>query len=128
MNGRDMMNPTQLPWARFAFLGLLLAGLGACGGSGSGASAIPPSAGPSTTPASLPSTPASAPSAQAWGGHFIGTVTIGDVDYYGDALLTSDGAIRVYVGGPYAVLSERAFRLYWQWHIGTPFGRGIRYI
>ena len=99
MNGRDMMNPTQLPWARFAFLGLLLAGLGACGGSGSGASAVAPSAGSSTTPASLPSTPTSAP---GWGGHFIGAVTIGGVDYYGDALLTSDGTIRLYVGGPYA--------------------------
>ena len=42
------------------------------------------------------------PSASAWGGHFIGTVRIGDVEYYGDALITGDQAIRLYVGGPYA--------------------------
>ena len=79
------------------FLVLLLAAhaLAGCGGSGGGANPVPHSA------EALPS-PASPLSAQAWGGHFIGTVKIGDVEYYGDALLTSDGAIRLYVGGPYA--------------------------
>ena len=33
-------------------------------------------------------------------GAIVGTVTIGDTDYFGDALLTEDGAIRLYVGGP----------------------------
>jgi hypothetical protein len=35
-------------------------------------------------------------------GRFVGTVTIGNTDYYGDALLTADGLLRLYVGGPYA--------------------------
>lgn len=35
-------------------------------------------------------------------GRYVGTVTIGGVDYFGDALLTVDGAIRLYVGGPYS--------------------------
>ena len=35
-------------------------------------------------------------------GHFVGVVTIGNTDYYGDALLTADGSLRLYVGGPYA--------------------------
>jgi hypothetical protein len=77
-------------------VGLLFAqALAGCGGSGSGASSVPLSAGPLPTPASLPS-------ARAWGGHFIGTVKIGDSEYYGDALITGDGAIRLYVGGEYA--------------------------
>jgi hypothetical protein len=77
-------------------VGLLFAhALAGCGGSGSGASPVPLSAAPLPTPASLPS-------ARAWGGHFIGTVKIGDAEYYGDALITGDGAIRLYVGGPYA--------------------------
>lgn len=33
-------------------------------------------------------------------GRFIGTVTIQDVNYFGDALLTEDGELRLYVGGP----------------------------
>jgi hypothetical protein len=35
-------------------------------------------------------------------GHYVGTVTIGGIDYFGDALVTVDGAIRLYVGGPYS--------------------------
>ena len=35
-------------------------------------------------------------------GRFVGKVTIGETAYFGDALLTVDGAIRLYVGGPYA--------------------------
>jgi hypothetical protein len=34
-------------------------------------------------------------------GRYVGTVTIGGIDYFGDALLTVDGALRLYVGGPY---------------------------
>jgi hypothetical protein len=79
-----------------ALVGFLFAcALAGCSGSGSGASPAPLSSG------SLP-TSASLPSASAWGGHFIGTVKIGDVEYYGDAVITGDGAIRLYVGGPYA--------------------------
>ena len=37
----------------------------------------------------------------AWQGRYVGTVTIGDVQYFGDAILTADGLIRLYVGGPY---------------------------
>jgi hypothetical protein len=36
-----------------------------------------------------------------WQGRFIGTVTISGAQYYGDALFTTDGAVRLYVGGPY---------------------------
>ena len=35
-------------------------------------------------------------------GRYVGTVKIGGVDYFGDALLTVDGAIRLYVGDPYS--------------------------
>jgi hypothetical protein len=84
-------------------VGLLFApALTGCGGSGS--STAPASAGPSTAPYSAGSSPPPpAPlSAQAWQGHFIGTVKIGTGQYYGDALLTVDGMVRLYVGGPYA--------------------------
>jgi hypothetical protein len=40
-------------------------------------------------------------SGDAWQGRYVGTVTIGDVQYFGDAMLTADGIIRLYVGGPY---------------------------
>jgi hypothetical protein len=39
--------------------------------------------------------------AQASHGRYVGTVRIGDGQFFGDALLTEDGAIRLYVGGPY---------------------------
>ncbi len=32
----------------------------------------------------------------------MGTVTVGAVDYFGDALFTVDGAVRLYIGGPYS--------------------------
>jgi hypothetical protein len=60
------------------------------GGSGSASGSEPP---PSVTPPQV---------AEGWGGHYVGTVKIGDVDYFGEALLTSDGLIRLYVGGPYS--------------------------
>jgi hypothetical protein len=95
-----MMNPTQLSWARFAFLGLLLAGLGACGGGSNDQSAVP------VPPATAQSAPVPPPtvtpeSGDAWQGRYVGTVTIGGVQYFGDAMLTADGLIRLYVGGPY---------------------------
>jgi hypothetical protein len=34
-------------------------------------------------------------------GRFIGTVSIGNVSYFGDALLTVDGKVRLYIGDPY---------------------------
>jgi hypothetical protein len=63
---------------------------------------------PSTVAVSQP-TAQSAPvpmvtpeSGDAWQGRYVGTVTIGDVRYFGDAMLTADGLIRLYVGGgPY---------------------------
>jgi hypothetical protein len=35
-------------------------------------------------------------------GRFVGTVTIGGSTLFGDALLATDGALRLYVGGPYS--------------------------
>src|SRR5687768_15384906 len=35
-------------------------------------------------------------------GRFIGIVRIRNIDYFGDALVTDDGRMRLYVGGPYA--------------------------
>jgi hypothetical protein len=40
-------------------------------------------------------------SAQRLDGRYIGTVTIGDQQLFGDALITVDGAVRLYVGGSY---------------------------
>ncbi len=75
---------------RNAVLLLLAQALPACGGGGGGGTAAPPVA--------VPPPPASV----AWGGRYVGTVTIGDVDYYGDALITADSKLRMYVGGPYS--------------------------
>jgi hypothetical protein len=79
-------------------LGLLFAqALTGCGG---GSSTVPPVAGSDIAPSSMGSAPPQPD--QAWQGRFVGTVTIGNVDYFGDALLTADGAVRLYVGAPYA--------------------------
>jgi len=75
-----------LPGLLFAYA---LAGCGGGENTGSRSAALPP-------PAALPR-----PAAEGWHGHFIGTVTIGDRARYGDALLTVDGLIRLYIGGPY---------------------------
>jgi hypothetical protein len=79
-------------------LGLVFAvALMACGGgSDSQRSAQSPTGG------TLP-TPPAPPIRLEGQGHLVGKVTIiGVGEYYGDALITTDGAVRLYVGGPYA--------------------------
>ena len=94
---RGFLPAWRQPNVRF-LLGLLFAqALTGCGG---GSSTAPPSAGSSGAQSSMGSLPPQPE--QAWQGRFVGSVTIGNVDYYGDALLTGDGAVRLYVGGPYA--------------------------
>lgn len=38
---------------------------------------------------------------QPWSGHYVGAVNIAAVTYFGDAVFTQDGEVRVYVAGPY---------------------------
>ena len=81
--------------------GLLLAQvLAGCGGGSSDASPVPQATGSSLPP--VPPPPVPPPPAKLSHGRFVGTVKIAGQDYYGDALLTIDGAVRLYVGGPYA--------------------------
>jgi hypothetical protein len=58
--------------------------------------------GNSNDPSRMSAPPAEAASApqDARQGRYVGTVKIGGVDYYGDALITADGLIRLYIGGP----------------------------
>ncbi|HVO23938.1 MAG TPA: hypothetical protein VMW56_09950 [Candidatus Margulisiibacteriota bacterium] len=57
---------------------------------------------PSSAPGAAPSSAAGTPKpAQVWTGHYVGAVGIADRTYFGDAVVTQDGAIRLYVGGPY---------------------------
>lgn len=80
-------------------LSLLFAhALAGCGGSGSDRNPGPTTAGPVPPPAPGPVPP---PAAKSLHGRFVGSVKIGDTEYFGDALLTVDGAVRLYVGGPY---------------------------
>lgn len=72
--------------------------LGGCGG-GDGQSAVPAS---TTRSAPAPSPVATPKTGDAWQGRYVGTVTIGGVQYFADAMLTADGLIRLYLGGPYA--------------------------
>ena len=71
---------------------LVVQALTGCGGGGNDHGA------PVVTYAALPVVPSQ--DGDAWQGRYVGTVTIGDVSYFGDALLTADGLIRLYVGGP----------------------------
>jgi hypothetical protein len=90
-NCRAYDHRLRTPW-RFFLLGTaFLCVLAGCGGSG----------GTSDGSASPGSVPGSTASAGSWQGRYVGTVMIGDVTYFGDALLTVDGAIRLYIGGPY---------------------------
>jgi len=71
---------------------LMLSGLlDACGGDGSGQSA-----GATTSSAAEAPKPT-----QVWTGHYVGAVGIADATYFGDAVVTEDGAMRLYIGGPY---------------------------
>lgn len=103
-------------------LGQFLAGCGGNSGDGGDESPVLAAAGPvpTPTPAPVPTptpapvpTPAPAPAPAptpapslalvplGWHGRFVGSVKVGDVEYFADALLTVDGAVRLYVGGPY---------------------------
>lgn len=64
--------------------------LDACGGGGNGQSAGPTTGGAGP----LGST-------QGLTGHYVGGVGIADATYFGDAVVTQDGAIRLYIGGAY---------------------------
>ncbi|HWZ64034.1 MAG TPA: hypothetical protein VNX02_13505 [Steroidobacteraceae bacterium] len=83
----------------FSFAGLLLMALTACGGGSNDQSAPTPPPTARSTPVPPPMAPSE--SGDAWQGRYVGTVTIGDVQYFGDAMLTADGLIRLYVAGPY---------------------------
>jgi hypothetical protein len=91
------MQPRSLGIAHYLNVLLAVVVLAGCGGDGNtdGGSAA------SNSPATG-STAGNAPTAAGWQGHFFGTVKIGNSQYYGDALLTVDGALWLYVGGPYA--------------------------
>ena len=81
---------------RTLMLALLLAELlGACGGGGGGGQSGMATSSDSTVPTVPPV------STQAWTGHYVGAVKIADVTYFGDAVFTQDGAVRLYVGGTY---------------------------
>ena len=89
--GRDL--PLRRHSLTVLVLGFVLVqALVGCGGGGNGQGA------PAVTNVAVPAVPSE--SGDAWQGRYVGTVTIGDVNYYGDALLTADGLIRLYVGGP----------------------------
>jgi hypothetical protein len=79
-------------------LGLLFAQiLSGCGG-GNGST---PASG-SSPPPTVPPPTVLPPTVTGWNGRWVGTVKIGAVTYFGDALVTVDGLVRLYVGGPYA--------------------------
>lgn len=94
------MKTTLCDVFRFTFPGLLLIALSACGGGSNDQSSVPV---PPPTSQSAPAPPpkVTPESGDAWQERYVGTVTIGGVQYFGDAILTADGLIRLYVGGPY---------------------------
>ena len=121
------MKPTSLFPGHVLMTAVLVIGLGACGGSDS-LDAPPPSPGAAST--------VQPPPALAHG-YFVGTVRIGSQEYYGDALVTVDGVVRLYVGGPEAgdagagliqrirpeSSAQFVGRLYWQ--SGQAVGTGL---
>ena len=90
---------TRASFAAFVLGFLFVHALTGCGGGSSGQSAMPVP--PPTVQSSVTQPVATPESGDAWQGRYVGTVTIGGLQYFGDALLTADGLIRLYVGGPY---------------------------
>ena len=90
----------RIPMIQSLTAGTLLTALMAgCGGGGPAMSGPTSSSGaPGAGVAGAPGGVAVAP----WVGHFVGTVTIGGSTLFGDALLATDGGLRLYVGGPYS--------------------------
>lgn len=89
-----MLSVISRPTQRRLLPALLLASfLGACGGGGE----VVGGGSGTTQVAATPPPPASA----AWAGHFVGTVRTATATLFGDAILTADGLMRLYVGGPY---------------------------
>jgi len=66
---------------------------------GSGTRKTPPPSPTPSPPSPTPGTP-SPPGTPHTHGRFVGTVKIGDTTYFGDALITVDGAVRLFVGAP----------------------------
>lgn len=73
--------------------------LDACGGDGSTQSAATATSNAGGTPTS--SISRAPTSTQGLTGHYVGAVRIADTTYFGDAVVTQDGALRLYIGGPY---------------------------
>jgi hypothetical protein len=73
---------------------------------GSGTRKAPPPSPTPSPPSPRPGAPSSRPGAPSPSGiphthgRFVGTVKIGDTTYFGDALITVDGAVRLFVGAP----------------------------
>jgi len=80
--------------------GLLLASaLGACGGGDGGVGGLAMADTAQSPPMGAPQPPTmTAP----WSGHFVGTVKSAHGTFFGDALITTDGLMRLYVGGTYS--------------------------
>ena len=84
------------PLRGFPYL-LVISTLAACGGGDRpvGGPVIADAAGSPPAAAGPP------PAASPWAGHFVGTVRVADQALFGDAYLTTDGSVRLYIGGPY---------------------------
>ena len=99
------MKTTLRDVCQFSFPGFLLIALTACGGGSNDQSPAPASP-PAAQSAPVQPPIATKESGDAWQGRYVGTVTIGDVQYFADAMLTADGLIRLYVGGPYDAIGS----------------------
>ena len=98
---RALLTPLPKPhWGPVIWALLLTELLSACGGGSSAESqqGAQPTRGESTVPPVAPVPPVAT---QTWTGHYVGAVKIADVTYFLDAVFTQDGAVRLYVGGPY---------------------------
>lgn len=91
------MAPVVHDGCRFPFMtllpGVLIIGLAACGGGDSGTKT-------SVASAAVPRASIEVPAPLSDGGHFLGEITIAGRRHNSEALLTVDGAVRIYVGGP----------------------------
>jgi hypothetical protein len=93
---RWLLRGSRMP--ALAAISALLLGelLAACGGgsAGAGGAIVKNQTQDSGSPSELPPT-------QTLIGHYVGSVKIAGVSYFADAVFTLEGAVRMYVGGPY---------------------------
>ena len=79
---------------------VLIGLLAGCGGGGTDGTPASDSSNGPTAPVTPPQPETPVTSISQWNGRFVGTAKMDDKTYFADAQITTDGAVRIYIGAP----------------------------